>query len=77
MNTVAISKKEYKTLLQRQRKVEEELDIVKSLLKQEIEEEQIQSTVLKRWERISHDLDRGQKHIFSSTKSVLAYLKHL
>ena len=77
MNTATISKKEYEMLLQRQRKVEEELDIVKSLLKQEINEEQINPSVLKRWERISCDLDRERGRFFSTTQDALAYLKNL
>lgn len=77
MNTVTISKKEYETLMRRQRKVEEELDVVKSLLKQEIIEEQIKPSVLKRWERISRDMDIGViGHVFRSVQDMKTWLKN-
>lgn len=77
MNTVTIPKKEYESMIQRQQKFEEELSVVKSLLKQEIEEEQIKPSVLKRWEKISRDMDRGKGYFFSSPKEALNWLKNI
>lgn len=77
MNTVTIPKKEYKSMIQRQQKLEREMSAVKSLLRQEIGEEQIKPSVLKRWERISHEMDRGKGYFFSSPKEALSWLKKI
>ncbi len=75
MNTITIPKKAYESMIQRQQKFEEELSVVKSLLKQEIGEEQIKPSVLKRWERISREMDRGKGYFFSSQKKAVDWLK--
>ncbi|MBI2121947.1 MAG: hypothetical protein HYT98_02385 [Candidatus Sungbacteria bacterium] len=65
MNTVTIPKKEYYTLVSRQEKMEEELDILKTMVRAEIDEGYIRPTILRRWERISRDLDRGKGRVFN------------
>jgi len=77
MITVTIPKKEYRNLIRRQERVEEELDILKKVVRREIQEQQIVPSVLKRWERISHDLDRGKGRSFSSAREMERWLKHL
>lgn len=77
MSTATITKKEYTHLLKRQEKIEEELDVVKKILRAEAEEVHIKPTVLKRWERISRDLDRGKGRSFSSLKEMRGWLKSL
>lgn len=78
MNIVTIHKKEYEALVRRQRKVEEELNIVKFLLKREIDEEQIKPSALKRWERISRDMDSGKTgHVFYSFQEMRKWLRDL
>ena len=77
MSTVTIPKIEYKTLVRRQARVERDLDILKKLVQSEIREEQILPSVLKRWERISRDLDRGKGRSFSSAKAMKKWLKDL
>ena len=49
-------------------------DFLKS---QEAEEENIRPVVLRRWEKISRDLDRGRGRSFDSAKEVKKWLKHL
>jgi len=77
MNTVTMSKKEYESMIHRQQKLEKEMSVVKSLLRQEIGEEQIKPSVLKRWERISREMDRGKGYFFSSPKEAVNWLKKL
>lgn len=78
MNIATIPKKEYEALARRQRKVEKELNMVKALLKREIDDEQIKSSALKRWERISRDMDNGKiGHIFYSLQEMRKWLKSL
>ena len=72
-----ITQKEYKNIILRQDKIEEELDILKKIMKTEIGEEQIRPVVLKRWERISRDLDQGKGRRFSSLGEMRRWLKNL
>lgn len=77
MQTVAIPQKEYQGIVERQMRIEKELRVVKEMLRQEIEEEQIRPEVLARWERISRDLDRGKGQAFSSVSEMRSWLKRL
>jgi len=71
-----ITEREYKNLVQRQAKVEGDLNILKKIVLLEAEEENIRPVVLRRWEKISRDLDRGRGS-FDSAKEVKKWLKHL
>lgn len=77
MNTVTIPQKEYRMLMQRQEKVERELDLLKKIIRKEMQEEQIRPSILKRWEGISRDLDHGKGHSFSGAKEMRKWLKNL
>jgi len=77
MPTLATPRTEYNELLKRQRKFEEEFNVLKAVVQDEIEESRIRPSVLRRWDRISRDLDKGQGYIFSSTKDALRWLKNL
>lgn len=72
-----ITQERYKNLIKRQQRVEEELDIVKKILREEIGEGQIKPSVLKRWERISKELDQGKGHRFSLARDALLRLRNL
>lgn len=72
-----ITKKEFQWLVRRQDKIEAELSLVKEVVHQQVEEERIKPAVLKRWERISRDLDRGKGHRFSSLSEMHRWLKNL
>lgn len=60
-----IAQKEYKNLLKRQEKVEAELDFLKKMVLTD-EEKFIKPSALKKWDRISHDIDSGKGRIFNS-----------
>ena len=76
MSTIAIAPKEYKGLVKRQEKVEAELDILKRIILLD-EEKLLRPSVLKRWERISGDLDRGKGRVFDSVTAMRNWLKNL
>jgi len=72
-----ITQKEYKNIILRQEKIEGDLDILKKIVQAEIREEQIRPAVLKRWERISDDLDAGKGRSFHSAKEMKKWLKNV
>lgn len=72
-----ITQKEYQHILRRQEKMEAEFDVVKKILAAEIQEEKIRPAVLKRWERISRDMDQGKGRAFSSVKEMRQWLRKL
>lgn len=77
MNTITIPKKEYKNLVRRQATIEKEVDTLKQIVMAEIREERIKPSVLKRWDRISRDMDKGKGYSFSSPQEAVAWLKKL
>lgn len=60
-----IAPKEYKNLLKRQDKVEAELDFLKKMVLSD-DEKLIKTSVLKKWDRISRDIDNGKGRVFNS-----------
>ena len=76
-NMPTITQKDYQRLLRRQDKVEAELNLVKKVVHEQVEEERIYPKILKRWERISRDLDRGKGRSFSSLFEMKRWLKNL
>lgn len=77
MNIVTLPRKQYRNLIERQERVEKELGFLREVVRAGIEEEYIRSATLKRWERISRDLDRGRGRVFSSLAEMRAWLKQL
>lgn len=77
MNLVTLPKKQYKTLVRRQEKVERELAVLKEVVKEQAEDNLIRPAVLKKWERISKDIDTGKGRVFKSPKEVGAWFKKL
>ena len=76
-NMLTITQKDYQRLLRRQDKIEAELNLVKKVVHEQVEEERIHPKILKRWERISRDLDRGKGRSFSSLFEMKRWLKNL
>ena len=62
--------------MQRQDRVEKELKTLKEVVRQETED-YINPLAIKRWERISRDLDDGKGQAFSSIKKMDQWLKNL
>ena len=72
-----ITQKGYKHLIQRQARVEREVEILRQLVERQADEANVRPAVLKRWERISQDLDRGKGRRFTSARAARAWLKRL
>jgi len=72
-----ITSQEYKHLVRRQERIERELGVLREVVKQEAGEALIRPAVLRRWERISRDLDRGKGKTFSSPAEMQQWLKQL
>ena len=68
---------EYKEILWRQDRLELELEMIKKAVLAE-DESNIKPSVLKRWERISRDMDHGKVgHVFNSVQEARKWLKSL
>lgn len=76
MTTITIPKKEYQNIIQRQSFLEKELAFLKKSLL-EFDEANIKPSALRRWERISRELDRGQGRYFFSVGEMKKWLKRL
>lgn len=73
---ITIPKNEYQDIIRRQFQIEKELKILKkAVLKSD--ENYIYSFALKKWERISNDLDQGKGRFFTSVKEMEKWLKNL
>ncbi|KKT42053.1 hypothetical protein A2W54_03400 [Candidatus Giovannonibacteria bacterium RIFCSPHIGHO2_02_43_13] len=69
--------KGYKEILRRQNKLEMELALIKKTVLAN-DESNIKPSVLKRWERISRDMDRGKAaRAFNSVQEMKKWLKNL
>ena len=55
--------------------MEKELGALKQVIHAALIEEQVRPSVLKRWERISRDLDRGRGRVFASVGEMNKWLK--
>ena len=71
-----ITRREYQHLIRRQARVEQDVHILKQFLQRD-DEAKIRPSVLKRWDRISRDLDRGKGRRFSSWRQARGWLKRL
>ncbi len=72
-----ITQKEYRILVERQKKVELELGVLKKVVLDDADEDRIRPARLRKWEKISRDLDHGKGRSFSSTQKMKAWLKSL
>ena len=75
MSTV-IAPKEYKNLLKRQNKIEAELGFLKKMVFWD-DEKFIRPSILKKWEKISHDMDQGRGRFFDSVSEMKSWLKNM
>ena len=76
MATITIPKKEYQNIVQRQSFLEKGMRFLRKTLF-ELDEINIKPSALRRWERISRELDRGQGHSFSSFRKMKEWLRNL
>mgnify|MGYP001611854110 CR=1 FL=1 len=72
-----ITQRAYRQLIQRQERVEREVELLRHIFRQATDEASIRPSVLKRWERISRDLDRGKGRGFVTARDARQWLKKL
>ena len=78
MPVSSVTKKEYRKLLRRQEKTERDIVVLKKAVQFELlDEKNINPARLKRWERISRDMDHGKGKTFSSVTAMRQWLKKL
>lgn len=77
MDTITLPRQTYKTLLKRQERTEKELETIKDLIKTHVEDLSIRPAALKRWERISGNIDRGRGRSFTSVEKMRKWLARL
>jgi hypothetical protein len=77
MNMTTLPQKQYKTLIRRQERVERELALLREVVKEQAEVDLIRPSALKKWERISKDLDHGKGLVFKSQREVKTWFKNL
>ena len=71
-----IAQKEYKEILRRQDKLEEALKAIRKIIDVEFNDDaRIKTSALKKWEKISHDLDNGKGLFFNSPAEARKWLK--
>ena len=71
-----MAQKAYKEILRRQNKLEEAFEALRSIVNNEFDEHRIKPSVLKKWERISHDMDNGKGRFFNSPEEARKWLKN-
>ena len=72
-----ITQKEYHALLKRQDHIERILDGIREWVRAAIDEDAIPPSVLRRWERISKDMDEGRGRSFNSHQTMKQWLARL
>lgn len=70
-----VTQKEYKQLIKRQEKIEEAIRVLNQVVRNELDEERIKPSILRRWEKISSSMDRGGGVSFASEKEMKKWLK--
>lgn len=73
---VVTTPNEYKHLIKRQDRVEAELNFLKQLVLSD-DEKFIKPSVLKKWEKISRDMDKGKGLFFDSVADMKNWMKNL
>ncbi|MEK9209433.1 MAG: hypothetical protein AAB926_01225 [Patescibacteria group bacterium] len=76
MTTITISKNEYLKIIKTQEKLEEKLDLLQKMFKEEIQDE-IRPEYVKKLDRIDAEIDKGKGVKFSSISEMKKYLRSL
>ncbi|OGZ44044.1 MAG: hypothetical protein A3J55_01280 [Candidatus Ryanbacteria bacterium RIFCSPHIGHO2_02_FULL_45_17b] len=71
-----VTSKQLNSLFHRQEKVEKELDLLKKVVLMD-DERFIRSDILKKWERVSHNLDKKEGRSFTSIAEMKKWLTNL
>lgn len=77
MKSGTVTKREYETLVARQRRLEQEISLLKEIVQTDLEGERIRPEVIRRLDRLSRELDGGKGRSFSSLAEMRRWLKRL
>ena len=75
MNTITIPKTEYRKLVQTQKELMSQFEKLEKIIKES--EPEIRPSVLRRWERISKEMDKSRSIRFKSVKEVKDFFRNL
>lgn len=70
-----MAQKEYKEILRRQNKLEEAFEALRKIVDSEFDDARIKPSVLKKWDKISRELDSGKGTFFNSSEDARKWLK--
>jgi len=73
---MAQNKQEIKEILRRQDKLEEAFEALKKIVDSEYDEDRIKPSALKKWDKISRDMDNGKGTFFNSPEEARKWLRH-
>ena len=76
MQTVTIPKNEYQSIIRRQFQIEKELTVLKKAIIRN-DENRVNPSILKKWDKISHNLDQRKGRHFSSIEEMKKWLRDL
>jgi len=68
--------KAYKEILRRQDKLEAAFDVIKQLVDSEFEDSHIRASALRKWEKISREMDKGKGTFFNSPEEARKWLRN-
>ena len=72
-----ITQKEYKEIIYRQDKLEKAFKAIRQIVDSEFDDDRIKPSALRKWEKISRELDNGKGHFFNSQEDARKWLKTL
>ena len=72
-----LAQKEYKEIIERQDKLEAAFEAIRKIVDSEFDDERIKASALKKWEKISRELDSGKGTFFNSPEDARKWLKTL
>lgn len=70
-----MAQKEYKEILRRQDKLEEAFEAIKNIVDGAFDDARIKPSALKKWEKISREMDNGKGLFFNSPEEARKWLK--
>ena len=65
----------YKEILRRQDKLEAAFEAIRKIVDSEFDDDRIKPSALKKWEKISREMDSGKGTFFSSPEAARKWLK--
>ena len=77
MSTVAIPKKEYNQILKTQKNLSSQVSDLKKIIIGSVLNDELNTRTIKKLEKISKNIDKGEGKRFNTTTSVKTYLRNI